>query len=79
MFPTVAGADVVAYNLAALKDKAPLILDGTTVANIFLGKITKWNDPAIAATNPGVALPARTSSSSIARTGRGRRTSSPTT
>ena len=29
MFPTVAGADVVAYNLAALKDKAPLILDGT--------------------------------------------------
>ena len=59
MFPTVAGADVVAYNLAALKDKAPLILDGTTVANIFLGKITKWNDPAIAATNPGVALPSQ--------------------
>jgi phosphate transport system substrate-binding protein len=57
MFPTVAGADVVAYNLAALKDKDPLILDGATVANIFLGKITKWNDPAIATLNPGVALP----------------------
>ena len=57
MFPTVAGADVVAYNLAALKDKDPLILDGTTVANIFLGTITKWNDPAIAALNPGVTLP----------------------
>jgi phosphate transport system substrate-binding protein len=57
MFPTVAGADVVAYNVKALADKDPLILDGTTVANIFLGKITKWNDPAIAALNPGVALP----------------------
>ncbi len=59
MLPTVAGADVVAYNLAALKDKDPLILDGTTVANIFLGKITKWNDAAIAALNPGVTLPAQ--------------------
>jgi phosphate transport system substrate-binding protein len=57
MFPTVAGADVVAYNVKALADKDPLILDGTTVANIFLGKITKWNDPAIAALNPGAALP----------------------
>jgi phosphate transport system substrate-binding protein len=59
MFPTVAGADVLAYNLKALAGKDPLILDGTTVANIFLGKITKWNDPAIAALNPGVALPAQ--------------------
>jgi phosphate transport system substrate-binding protein len=57
MFPTVAGADVVAYNLAALKDQPPLVLDGTTVANIFLGKITKWNDAAIQALNPGVTLP----------------------
>jgi phosphate transport system substrate-binding protein len=59
MFPTVAGADVVAYNVKALADKDPLILDGATVANIFLGKITKWNDPAIAALNPGVTLPAQ--------------------
>ncbi|MGZ6299304.1 MAG: phosphate ABC transporter substrate-binding protein PstS, partial [Candidatus Limnocylindria bacterium] len=57
MFPTVAGADVLAYNLKALTGKDPLILDGTTVANIFLGKITKWNDPAIASLNPGVTLP----------------------
>ncbi len=38
MFPTVAGADVVAYNLKALEGKDPLVLDGTTVANIFLGQ-----------------------------------------
>ncbi|MGZ6327841.1 MAG: phosphate ABC transporter substrate-binding protein PstS [Candidatus Limnocylindrales bacterium] len=57
MFPTVAGADVLAYNLKALTGKDPLILDGTTVANIFLGKITKWNDPAIASLNPGLTLP----------------------
>ena len=57
MFPTVAGADVAAYNVSELADKDPLVLDGTTLANIFLGKITKWNDPAIAALNPGVALP----------------------
>jgi len=56
-FPTVAGADVVAYNLKALAGKDPLILDGATVANIFLGTIKKWNDPAIAALNPGVTLP----------------------
>lgn len=57
MFPTVAGADVVAYNLSELAGKDPLVLDGTTVANIFLGVITKWNDPAIAALNPGLTLP----------------------
>ena len=34
-----------------------LKLDGATIADIFLGKITKWNDPAIAAQNPGVELP----------------------
>ena len=59
MFPTVAGADVVAYNVCSRAQGHwhPLILDGTTLANIFLGKITKWNDPAIAALNPGVTLP----------------------
>jgi phosphate transport system substrate-binding protein len=54
--PTVMGADVVTYNLPAL-GMTPLKLDGTTIANIFLGKITKWNDRAIAATNAGVKLP----------------------
>lgn len=54
--PTVAGADVVTYNL----DGAPnLKLDGPTIADIFLGKITQWNDPKIAAQNPGVTLPAQ--------------------
>lgn len=52
--PTVAGAVVATYNLPG----APkLKLDGPTLANIFLGKITKWNDPAIAALNAGVKLP----------------------
>ncbi len=52
--PTVAGADVVSYNLPG---GPKLKFDGTTLANIFLGKITKWNDPAIAAQNSDVSLP----------------------
>lgn len=52
--PTVAGADVISYNLPG---NPKLRLDGPTIANIFLGKITKWNDPAISATNSGVSLP----------------------
>ncbi len=53
--PTVAGAVVIAYNLPSLK--APLKLDGSTLADIYLGKITKWNDAKIRALNPGVVLP----------------------
>ena len=52
--PTVAGADVVAYNFPG---NPALKFDADTIAGIFLGKITKWNDPKIAATNPGVSLP----------------------
>ncbi|MEO8469717.1 MAG: phosphate ABC transporter substrate-binding protein PstS [Chloroflexota bacterium] len=52
--PTALGAVVVIFNLGNLKD---LNLDSDNVANIFLGKITNWNDPAIAANNPGVSLP----------------------
>ncbi len=52
--PTVAGAVVVSYNLPG---NPPLKLDGATVADIFLGKITKWNDPRITAMNPGMQLP----------------------
>jgi phosphate transport system substrate-binding protein len=55
--PTVLGAVVVTYNLPAL-GKTPLRFDGPTVADIFLGRITRWNDPRIAALNPGVKLPA---------------------
>jgi phosphate transport system substrate-binding protein len=53
--PTVAGAVVVTYNVPGLTD---LRLDGETIADIFLGKITKWNDPKIAALNAGATLPA---------------------
>jgi phosphate transport system substrate-binding protein len=55
--PTVLGAVVATYNLPAL-GKAPLRFDGPTLADIFQGRITKWNDPRIAALNPGVKLPA---------------------
>jgi phosphate transport system substrate-binding protein len=55
-FPTVAGAVVLAYNLPELTQ--PLKLTAETVTGIFLGKIKKWNDPQIAASNPGVTLPA---------------------
>jgi phosphate transport system substrate-binding protein len=52
--PTVAGADVVAYNLTG---NPALKFDADTIAGIFLGQIKKWNDPKIAALNPGVTLP----------------------
>ncbi len=52
--PTTLGAVVVIYNVAGLQN---LQLDAANVAGIFLGTITKWNDPAIAANNPGVSLP----------------------
>ncbi len=52
--PIVAGGVAIIYNLP---DNPKLKLDGTTLANIFLGNITKWNDPKIAALNPGVSLP----------------------
>src|SRR5438270_1105528 len=53
--PTVAGAVVVTYNLPG---NLKLKLDGPVVADIFMGKITKWNDARIAALNEGVKLPA---------------------
>ncbi len=52
--PTVAGADVVAYNLPG---DPRLKLDGDAIAAIFLGTVTKWNDPKITALNPGITLP----------------------
>lgn len=56
-FPTVLGAVVLTYNLPEVT--APLTLTGEVIADIFLGKITKWNDPRIAAANAGVTLPAK--------------------
>jgi phosphate transport system substrate-binding protein len=54
--PTVLGAVVVTYNLPALGD-AKLKLDGNALVDIFMGRITKWNDKRLAALNPGVNLP----------------------
>jgi phosphate transport system substrate-binding protein len=54
-FPTVMGAVVPTYNLAG--NPVDLKFSGEALAGIFLGNIKKWNDPAIASTNPGVKLP----------------------
>ncbi len=54
-FPVAFGAITVSYNLSGIK--SGLKLDGPTIANIFLGKIKTWNDPAIKALNPGMSLP----------------------
>jgi phosphate transport system substrate-binding protein len=55
-FPTVLGADVPTYNIPGVS--VALNFTPEALAGIFLGKITKWNDPAIAAANKGVNLPA---------------------
>ena len=55
MFPTLAGAVVLIYNVKEIT--AGLTLDGATVADIYLGKIKQWNDPAIARLNPDLKLP----------------------
>jgi phosphate transport system substrate-binding protein len=54
-FPTVLGADIPAYNVKGVQ--GDLNFTPEALAGIFLGKITKWNDPAIASVNPGVKLP----------------------
>jgi phosphate transport system substrate-binding protein len=54
--PTVIGAVVLTYNLPAVGN-AKLRLDAPTIADIFLGRLTKWNDRRIASLNPGVELP----------------------
>jgi phosphate transport system substrate-binding protein len=55
--PTVFGAVTVSYNVQGVKKG--LKLDGATVANMFLGKVKKWNDPSIATQNAGVKLPSQ--------------------
>jgi phosphate transport system substrate-binding protein len=55
-FPTVVGGVVPAINLPGIK-AGELTLSGEVLADIYLNKITKWNDPAIAKLNPGVKLP----------------------
>lgn len=55
-FPTVIGGVVLAVNLKDIKS-GELALDGKTLGDIYLGKIKKWNDEAIAKLNPGLKLP----------------------
>jgi phosphate transport system substrate-binding protein len=57
-FPMVMGGVVLVVNLPGIAP-GQLKLDGNTVASIYLGKVTKWDDPAIAALNPGTTLPAK--------------------
>ena len=54
-YPTVLGADVPTYNIAGVSGE--LNFTPEALAAIFLGKVTKWNDPIIAAANKGVNLP----------------------
>ncbi|MBU2642143.1 MAG: phosphate ABC transporter substrate-binding protein PstS [Thiobacillus sp.] len=54
--PTVMGGVTIVMNVPGIAS-GKLKLDGVTAANIFRGAITKWNDPAIAKLNPGMALP----------------------
>ncbi|HEY6212204.1 MAG TPA: phosphate ABC transporter substrate-binding protein PstS [Vicinamibacterales bacterium] len=54
-FPTVLGADVPVYNIPGVS--AELKFTGALLADIYLGKVTKWNDQAIAKLNDGVKLP----------------------
>jgi phosphate transport system substrate-binding protein len=55
-FPLVIGGVVPVVNIAGVKP-GQIRFTGPLLADIFLGRITRWNDPAIAAVNPGLALP----------------------
>jgi phosphate transport system substrate-binding protein len=55
-FPTVIGGAIPTVNLKGIKP-GELKLSGALLGDIYLGKVAKWNDPAIAALNPGVKLP----------------------
>ena len=55
-FPMVMGAIVPVVNLEGIKP-GDMVLDGDTLARIYLGQVKSWNDPAIAKLNPGLALP----------------------
>src|SRR5580704_18746093 len=56
-FPTVLGAGVLTYNVPGVT--GDLNLTPEAIAGIYLGSVTKWNDPKVASANPGVKLPAK--------------------
>jgi len=55
--PLAVSALMVVYNVPGVSASTNLKLNGTVLAKIYSGKVTKWNDPAITALNPGVTLP----------------------
>ena len=60
MFPTVAGAEAIVVNLKDADGNpltTPIKFPYTSIADIYLGKITKWNDPVLTAANPDIKLP----------------------
>ena len=60
MFPTVSGAEAIVVNLKGADGKAltdKIKFPYTSIADIYLGKIKKWNDPVLVAANPGIHLP----------------------
>ncbi|HXZ98994.1 MAG TPA: phosphate ABC transporter substrate-binding protein PstS [Candidatus Binatia bacterium] len=58
--PIAVSSQAVNYNIPGLSTSTNLKLSGDVIAKIYTGGITKWNDPAIAALNPGVTLPSTT-------------------
>ncbi len=74
--PVALGAEAVSYNLPGVP--SGMDLTGPVVAEIYLGKITRWNDPAIANLNPSLRLPDEPITVVHRSTGAVRRTSSPT-
>ena len=72
-FPMVMGGIVPVINIEGVKS-GDLVIDGPTLAKIFLGEIKTWNDPAIAKLNPSPSCRRRRSPSCIARTARARPT-----
>jgi len=77
-FPTVIGGVVPVVNIKGILP-GQMRLNGQVLGDIYLGKITKWNDPAIKALNPSVNLPMRRSPRYGAPMARARRSSSPIT
>ena len=75
--PMVLGAVAVTYNLDGLTQ--PLRLSSDLLADVFLGRVTRWDDARIAALNPGARLPASDILVCTAPTAAARRTSSATT
>ncbi len=58
--PVTLGAEAISYNLTSVPGTTNLKFTGTVIAQIYMGKITSWDDPAIKTINPGVTLPHQT-------------------